>query len=81
MFRDILVSLAFDIPFAQVIEIRRGLDIYKASLCFRNYHSASFNFVLLAKETGHREDQTFATLIGCELELVVLMRNAFDPEM
>ena len=81
MFRDIFFSLAFEILCVFVVEIRRGLDPYKSSLCFMIYHSAPFNFVLLAKETWHREDITFATLIGCELELVVLMRNAFDPEM
>ena len=63
MFWNIFVSLVFEIPFARVVEIRRGLDIYKASLCFRIYHSASFNFVLLAKVTWHREDQTLATPI------------------
>ncbi|KAF3524670.1 hypothetical protein F2Q69_00048828 [Brassica cretica] len=66
----------FGIPFARVVEIRRRRDLYKALLCFRIYHSASFNFVLLAKGIWHREDQTLATPIGCELELVALMRNA-----
>ena len=81
MFWNIFVTLVFLIRFSQVVEIRRGLDFYKASLCFRICHSASFNFVLLAKGTWHREDQTLATLIGCELELVVLMQNTFDPKM
>ena len=81
MFWNIFVSLVFGIPFARVVEIRRRRDLYKALLCFRIYHSASFNFVLLAKGIWHREDQTLATPIGCELELVALMRNAFDPEM
>ena len=45
MFRDILVFLAFEILFVWVVVIRWGLDPYKASLCFRIYHSVSFNFV------------------------------------
>ena len=44
MFRDIFVSLAFEILFVWVVEIRRDLDPYKDSLCFRIYHSVSFNF-------------------------------------
>ena len=45
MFRDIFVSLAFEILFVWVVEIRRGLDPYKALLCFRIYHGVLFNFV------------------------------------
>ncbi|KAF2580256.1 hypothetical protein F2Q68_00005515 [Brassica cretica] len=33
------------ILFVWVVEIRQGLDPYKASLCFKIYHSVSFNFV------------------------------------
>ena len=41
----------------------------------------SFNFFfLLFNGTWLREDQTPAIPIRCELELVVLMRNAFDPK-
>ena len=46
MFRNIFVSLSFEIFFAWVVEIRRGLDPYKALLCSGTYHSVSFNFVL-----------------------------------
>ena len=49
MFRDIFVSLAFEILFVWVVEILRGHDPYKASLCFRSYHSVSFNFVFAWK--------------------------------
>ena len=63
--------------FVWVVEIRRGLDPYKALLCSGTYHSVSFNFVFfLVNGTWLREDQTPVILIGCELELVVLMRNA-----
>ncbi|KAF3550418.1 hypothetical protein DY000_02010234 [Brassica cretica] len=35
----------FEVLFVWVVEIRHDLDPYKASLCFRIYHSVSFNFV------------------------------------
>ncbi|KAF3522459.1 hypothetical protein F2Q69_00046393 [Brassica cretica] len=44
-FRNIFVSLFFGILFAHIVEIRRGLDLYKALLCLRIYHSALLNFV------------------------------------
>ena len=80
MFRDIFVSLAFEILFVWVVEIRRDLDPYKASLSLGFTKVFRLISLLLVKGTWLREDQALATLIGCKFELVVLMRSAFDVE-
>ena len=67
MFWNIFVSFVFGILFARVVELWRGLDLYKASLCLRIYHSALFKFVLLAKGTWHREDDTTQITLRSDL--------------
>ena len=48
---------------------------------FRVYHGTPLDSLfLLVRMTWHQEEQPLVTPKGYELELVVLMRNASDPE-